>query len=49
MKFYCKLIMGESGDFPGAPDTDTWEISDEAYDHLRDFLTSYRQVNKLAE
>ena len=49
MKFYLKLIKGDSGDFPGAPDTDHWEISEGCYDQIRDMMAPYRQVNKIAE
>ena len=34
MKFSLTLTMGESGDFPGAPDKDTVEISEAQYDGL---------------
>ena len=47
MKYFCKLIM--EGDFPGAPDTDTWEIPEAEYDILRDEMGAYRQVNTLVE
>lgn len=36
MKFILKLIMGEAGDFPGAPDTESVEISSNDYDYLFD-------------
>ncbi len=47
MKFFCKLVMGEPGDFPGAPDTDTWEISEKDFDYLNEQmkLRAIRQIN----
>jgi len=49
MKFFCKLIMGETGDFPGAPDTDHWEVTEETYDRLLELMegAAIRQVNRL--
>ena len=34
MKHYLTLTLGQSGDFPGAPDKDTVEISEDQYDEL---------------
>ena len=34
MKHYLTLTLGQSGDFPGAPDKDTVEISEVEYDEL---------------
>ncbi len=34
MKHYLTLTLGQSGDFPGAPDKDTVEISNDQYDEL---------------
>ena len=34
IKCYLTLTLGQSGDFPGAPDKDTVEISEDQYDEL---------------
>jgi len=36
MKYFLQLQMGEGGDFPGAPDLFTAEISSDEYDELYD-------------
>ena len=36
MRFFIQLQMGEGGDFPGAPDLFSAEISSNEYDELYD-------------
>jgi len=36
MKFIIKTIM--EGDFPGSPDTDTFEVTELMYDSIRKYI-----------